>query len=254
LDILNIDTLVKEYSSKGKVLTTRALAGISFKVSQGDFVAIMGPSGSGKTTLLNILSGIDKATSGLVEISGQVISKLSKDDLALFRRSHLGFVFQDFNLLDSLSIKENIILPMILDKVDFDEIKERLESLSELLDISEILDKYPYTISGGQQQRAAICRAIANNPDIIFADEPTGNLDSKSSKNVMKYFEKLNKANGSTILMVTHDSVAASFCNRVIFIKDGVTNIEIRKKGTRKEFFEEILSCLAVLGGDSDDL
>lgn len=249
MSVLNVDNLVKEYSSKDKVVVTKALNGIDLKVEAGEFVGIMGPSGSGKTTLLNILSGIDKVTSGSIKISGEDISKMTKDDLALFRRKHLGFVFQEFNLLDSLSIKDNIMLPMILDHKDHNEIEKKVEELTKMFEISEILDKYPYAISGGQQQRTAVCRAIVNNPDIVFADEPTGNLDSKAAKNVMKYFEKLNIINKCTILTVTHDSFAASYCNRVVFIKDGLVNMEIMKKGNRHEFFDEILNCLSVIGG-----
>lgn len=254
MNILNVNKLVKEYNTKCKGTRTKALNGIDLKVEEGEFVAIMGPSGSGKTTLLNVLSGIDKPTSGSIEISGEAITSMTRDNLALFRRKHLGFVFQEFNLLDSLNVRENIMLPMILENEEFDNMNKKVTELSEMLDIKDILDKYPYEVSGGQQQRTAVCRAIINNPDIVFADEPTGNLDSKSSKSVMKYFEKLNTDNESTILMVTHDSFAASYCNRVVFIKDGLVNIEIKKKGNRHQFFDEILKCLAIIGGDDDDI
>jgi putative ABC transport system ATP-binding protein len=254
MSVLNASNVVKIYKGMGKSNSKLALNGISLTIDNGEFVAIMGPSGSGKTTLLNILSGIDKLTSGDIEISGQSINVMTKNELALFRRQHLGFVFQEFNLLDSLTLKENVMLPMILDNKEPEDIQTKTNEVMSMFDIADIMEKYPYTVSGGQQQRVAISRAIINNPDIIFADEPTGNLDSKSSKNVMNCFEKLNTINKNTILIVTHDSFAASFCNRIIFIKDGLVNMEIRKEGTRKEFFDNILGCLAVIGGDKDDL
>jgi putative ABC transport system ATP-binding protein len=254
MQVLNAEKLVKIYQGTHKMNATNALCGISLNIDKGEFVGIMGPSGSGKTTLLNLLSGIDKATSGEIEISGNNINKMKSNELALFRRQHLGFVFQEFNLLDSLTLGENIMLPMILDKKNSKEIEDRTAELMNMFEISDIIGKYPYAVSGGQQQRAAISRAIVNNPDIVFADEPTGNLDSKSSRIVMKCFEKLNTVQNCTILTVTHDPFAASYCNRVVFIKDGVINTEITKKDTRKEFFNQILDCLAVLGGESNEL
>ncbi|MBU3184740.1 ABC transporter ATP-binding protein [Clostridium estertheticum] len=253
MSVLNASNVVKIYKGLGKSNSTKALNGIYITIENGEFVAIMGPSGSGKTTLLNILSGIDKLTSGDIEISGQNINIMTKDELALFRRRHLGFVFQEFNLLDSLTLKENVMLPMILDDKEPEDIQIKADEVMAMFNIEDIMGKYPYTVSGGQQQRTAISRAIINNPDIIFADEPTGNLDSKSSKNVMKCFEKLNTINKNTVLIVTHDSFAASYCNRVIFIKDGIVNMEIRKDGTKKEFFDNILGCLALIGGAEDD-
>jgi putative ABC transport system ATP-binding protein len=253
LNVLVVDNLIKKYRNKDKKVISKALNGINLEVEKGEFVGIMGPSGSGKTTLLNILSGIDKATSGSVKISGEDIFKMHKDDLALFRRKHLGFVFQEYNLLDSLSIRENIMLPMILEKRECNEIEKKVSQLTEMMGIGEIIQKYPYEVSGGQQQRAAVCRAIANDPDIVFADEPTGNLDSEASKNVMKYFEKLNIEKKSTLLIVTHDPFAASYCNRVIFIKDGIVSMEIKKKDSRHMFFDEILECVSKLGGCNDD-
>ncbi len=254
MSVLIAKDIVKIYQGIRKSNSVSALKGVSLVIDKGEFTSIMGPSGSGKTTLLNILSGIDELTSGEIEISGKKINSMSKNELALFRRQRLGFVFQEFNLLDSLTIKENIMLPMILDNKDVDEIQNKTNTLLSLLDIFEIMDKHPYTISGGQQQRAAICRAIINEPDIIFADEPTGNLDSKSSNVVMKYFEKLNSSNKNTILMVTHDPFAASYSNRIIFIKDGQVNMELIKEGSQKVFFEKILDCLATLGGETDDI
>jgi putative ABC transport system ATP-binding protein len=251
--VLNAENIVKVYGGRGKINNTCALNGINLQVDNGDFIAIMGPSGSGKTTLLNILSGIDSATSGSVEISGKNINQMPRNELALFRRQHLGFVFQEFNLLDSLTLKENVMLPMILDNKAADEIQDKANKVMSLFEIKDIMEKYPYMVSGGQQQRAAISRAIINDPDIIFADEPTGNLDSKASGNVMQCFEKLNAA-GSTILIVTHDPFAASYCSKVVFIKDGLVNREISRKGSRKDFFEEILDNLSAIGGAKDDI
>ncbi len=203
---------------------------------------------------MNILSGIDTEYSGMVRIAESSISEMSKNELALFRRQRMGFVFQDYNLLDSLTLRENVMLPMVLDQREVEEINAKTDETLLLFDIDEVKDKYPYTVSGGQQQRAAISRAIINDPDVIFADEPTGNLDSKSSSTVMKCFSKLNSQQGATIVMVTHDPFAASFCNRVVFIKDGTAGLEIAREGARKAFFDTILETLAVMGGGEDDL
>ncbi|OPJ54525.1 ABC transporter ATP-binding protein [Clostridium oryzae] len=252
MQVLNVEKLTKVYKNNNKLNQTHALKGMSLKINKGEFVGIMGPSGSGKTTFLNLLSGIDKATSGVINISGNEINNMNKNDLALFRRQHLGFVFQEFNLLDSLTLSENVMLPMILDRKDVTEIDNRTTDVMSLFEINEIKNKYPYEVSGGQQQRAAISRAIINNPDIVLADEPTGNLDSKSSRIVMECFQKLNQAQNCTILTVTHDAFAASYCKKIIFIKDGMINMEITKTGSRKDFFNKILECLAVLGGEND--
>ncbi|WP_160680457.1 ABC transporter ATP-binding protein [Clostridium sp. C8-1-8] len=251
--ILKVNNLSKIYGGANGESSTKALNNVNLEIDTGEFVGIMGPSGSGKTTLLNIVSGIDKASSGFVSIAGNKLSDLDKNQLALFRRKKLGFVFQDFNLLDSLTTRENIMLPMILDKCSEDAMSKRVEELMNIFEIESLANKYPYNISGGQKQRVAIARAIINNPSIIFGDEPTGNLDSKSSKNVMECFEKLNKEKKNTILLVTHDVSAASYCNRVIFLKDGVISYEAVKKGTRREFFNELMNYIAVLGGDSND-
>lgn len=199
--ILEVENLSKEYKGKGKGNGYQALRDISPSVDSGEFVAIMGPSDSGKTTLLNILSGIDTEYSGMVRIAENSISEMSKNELALFRRQRMGFVFQDYNLLDSLTLRENVMLPMVLDQREVEEINAKTDETLLLFDIDEVKDKYPYTVSGGQQQRAAISRAIINDPDVIFADEPTGNLDSKSSSTVMKCFSKLNSQQGATIVM-----------------------------------------------------
>lgn len=254
MEVLKAKDLRKIYGGEGIEESTKALNGISFNIEDGEFVGIMGPSGSGKTTLLNILSGIDKLTSGQVKINNKAIGEMSKKELALFRRREIGYIFQDFNLLDSLTLKENIMLPMILDKKSPEEMEKKSTELMKLFEIHNIENKYPYNISGGQQQRVAVSRALINSPSIIFADEPTGNLDSKSSKGIMECFEKMNAELKSTILVVTHDVFAASFCNRVIFIKDGKIHSEIIKKGTRKEFLDSIFNSLAVLGGDSYDI
>jgi len=254
MEILKAKNLTKVYGSENGEASTMALNRISFNVDNGEFVGIMGPSGSGKTTLLNILSGIDKLTSGHVHINNKDICEMSKNELALFRRKEIGYIFQDFNLLDSLTLKENIMLPMILDKKSPDEMENKAKELMKIFEIYNIANKYPCNISGGQQQRVAVSRALINNPSIIFADEPTGNLDSKSSKGIMECFEKMNTELKATILVVTHDVFAASYCNRVIFIKDGKIYSEIVKKGARKEFLDSIFNSLAVLGGENYDL
>ncbi|MCM3575723.1 MULTISPECIES: ABC transporter ATP-binding protein [Mesobacillus] len=252
--ILKAGNIVKVYGASSGEGSTIALDGISLTIKEGEFVAIMGPSGSGKTTLLNILSGIDQPTSGEVSIAGQEISEKSGDELALFRRKQLGFVFQDFNLLDSLTVKENMMLPMVLEKKSAGEMESKVQELAQLFEIQATLDKYPYNISGGQQQRTAVSRALVNEPAIIFADEPTGNLDSKASAVIMECFEKIVKELTTTVLLVTHDVFAASYCQKVVFIKDGVIHSSIVKKGSRKEFLDRIMDNLAVLGGRSYDI
>jgi putative ABC transport system ATP-binding protein len=252
--VLEADSIVKIYGGERGACSTNALNRISFEIEKGEFIGIMGPSGSGKTTLLNILSGIDKPTARFVKISGKKINDMDKSELAIFRRQHLGFVFQEFNLLNSLSLKENVMLPMILDKKSAEYMEKKVQEVMSRFDIYNIANKYPYNISGGQQQRVAVSRALVNDPSIIFADEPTGNLDSKSSKAIMECFDKMNKEMENTILVVTHDVFAASYCNRVIFIKDGTLDSQIIKKGDRKEFSEQIMNCLAILGGDRSDL
>lgn len=250
--ILDAKSIVKIYGELGGEGSTTALNGVSLSINKGEFIAIMGPSGSGKTTLLNVLSGIDKPTSGEVIIAGQQINEISGDKLALFRRRQLGFVFQEFNLLDSLTVKENIILPMILEKKAATEMEKRVQELANLFGIESILNKYPYNISGGQKQRTAVSRALVNNPNIILADEPTGNLDSKSATVIMECFERIVEELSTTVLLVTHDVFAASYCRKVIFIKDGSIHSHILRKGSRKDFLNQIMDNLAILGGRTD--
>ncbi|WP_061994352.1 ABC transporter ATP-binding protein [Clostridium sp. ATCC 25772] len=250
MEILMINNLTKIYSSYKGVKEVKALDGISLTINDGEFVGIMGPSGSGKTTLLNILSGVDNKTSGEIIIKDKNISKMKKDELALFRRKNIGYIFQDFNLLDSLNLEENIALPLILDKLEPVKIEKKVHSLMTFFNIEDLKKKYPYHVSGGQKQRVAAARALINEPAIIFADEPTGNLDSKSANNVMETISSMNKDINSTILMVTHDPFAASFCKRIIFIKDGKIEIEIASNGDRKDFFDKILEVQSVIGGD----
>ncbi|OJU11574.1 MAG: multidrug ABC transporter ATP-binding protein [Clostridiales bacterium 43-6] len=254
MKVLNTKNITKVYGGKEDAGSTRALDGVDLSVEAGEFVGVMGPSGSGKSTLLNILSGIDIPTTGNIEIDGRSITTMSKDELALFRRQKLGFVFQEFNLLDSLTLKENVMLPLILDKKDSAYMEEKIKEIMSLFEIYHIKDKYPHGVSGGQQQRAAVSRSLVSDPAIVFADEPTGNLDSKSSNAVMRLFTKMNTERNSTILMVTHDAFAASFCKRIIFIKDGKVCMEIVSKGDRKEFFDRILDCLAVIGGEKNEI
>lgn len=251
-DVLVAKNLRKVYGSKGNVYT--ALHDIDLNIKEGEFVGIMGPSGAGKTTLLNIISTIDKPSSGTVTIDGEDIVKMNEDKLSVFRRNKLGFVFQDFNLLDTLTVKENIVLPLSLSKLDLNEIKQRLKEVSESLCIEDILNKYPYEISGGQKQRTAAARAIISKPALILADEPTGALDSKSSTELLQALSNLNEESKATIMMVTHDAFAASYCRRIIFIKDGLLFTELVRGGGRKEFFQKILDVLKTLGGGLADM
>ncbi|MGH4123324.1 MAG: ABC transporter ATP-binding protein [Clostridium sp.] len=250
MEILQIKKLTKVYNAFKDAKEVIALNEVSFNVDKGEFIGIMGPSGSGKTTLLNILSGIDKATSGEVHINGQDIIKMKKDELALFRRRKVGFIFQDFNLLDSLSVKENIAFPLIIDRVNPREIDRKAKDIMKYLGIEELQKKYPYNISGGEKQRTAAARALICEPSVIFADEPTGNLDSKSSKSIMTTFKNMNEEKSATVIMVTHDAFAASFCKRIIFIKDGAIRLEITSDGDRNKFFDKILEAQSVIGGE----
>ncbi|MUT68549.1 ABC transporter ATP-binding protein [Paenibacillus sp. NEAU-GSW1] len=253
MSVLRTQGLGKIYSSKGNV-SYKALEDIDLKVEAGEFVGVMGPSGSGKTTLLNLLATIDRPTSGEIEINGVNPARLDDRKLALFRRRELGFVFQDFNLLDTLTIKENIILPLVLEGVAPKIIEEKLKPLVELLQITAILGKRTYEVSGGQKQRAAIARAIIHQPSVVLADELTGNLDSKSAKDVMDSLKDMNERLKATVLMVTHDPFSASYCQRIVFIKDGKFFSEIRRGSNRQAFFQQILDALSVLGGNFDDV
>lgn len=254
MSILKAENISKIYGSNKGGMKVKALDKFSINIEKGEFVGVMGPSGSGKSTLLNILATIDTPSSGELFINEMNPTKLNEKQVALFRRRELGFIFQDFNLLDSLSIKENIILPLVLDKVKVKEIETKVEDISSLLNIKEILNKRPYETSGGQQQRAACARALIHNPSIILADEPTGNLDSKASQDVMEALEHLNRQKEATIMMVTHDPFAASFCHRIIMIKDGKYFLELVSSGNRQVFFKEIIDSLSILGGNYNDI
>ncbi len=250
-NILKIENIEKYYGSKSSL--TKAIDNISFSVSKGEFVAIMGASGSGKTTLLNCISTIDKVTSGHIYVNDLDITKLKGNNLNKFRREELGFIFQDFNLLDTLTSYENIALSLAILNIKYKEIDERIKKVSKELNITNVLNKYPYQMSGGEKQRVASARAIITNPKLVLADEPTGALDSKSSKMLLEKLSYLNKEYNSTILMVTHDAFTASYASRVIFIKDGKIFSEIHKSGTRKEFFDKIIDVVTILGGDLND-
>lgn len=251
-NILKIEQIEKYYGNKSSL--TKALNNISFEVNKGEFVAIMGASGSGKTTLLNCISTIDKVTSGHIFVGGEDITKLKGNALNKFRRDKLGFIFQDFNLLDTLTAYENIALALSIQNVPAKKIEQEVTRVVGELGITEVLKKYPYQMSGGQKQRVASARAIITKPKLILADEPTGALDSKSAKMLLESFEYLNSQLMATILMVTHDSFTASYASRVIFIKDGKVFNEIyRGDDSRKEFFNKIIDVVTLLGGDIND-
>lgn len=247
--LLEINNLTKYY---GKDQITRALDGVNLSVEKGDFIAIMGPSGSGKTTLLNLISTIDKPTSGNVVLDGKDITRILEKEISDFRRNQLGIVFQGFNLIDSLTVKENLAIPMVLEKNGTKEIESRVEEVSKLLGISELLDKHTYEISGGEAQRTAIGRAIFNHPSLLLADEPTGNLDSKNSRAVMELFSAINEKEGVTTLMVTHNPEAAAYCKKVIFIRDGRLYNQICRGDNQKQFFSQILDTLSFLSTESE--
>lgn len=251
MSILIVEEVTKVYEGKVAHL---AINQLSFEVEKGEFLAVMGPSGSGKTTLLNIISTIDRPTSGSIIIEGTNPLHFPSNDLALFRRRQLGFVFQDFNLLPALTVEENMILPLTLDGQSVDVMKQRVKRIAERLDLTSILEKRISEISGGQAQRTAIGRALIHEPSIILADEPTGNLDSKAAKDVLEILSQVNKKSQTTIIMVTHDPVAASYCDRVLFIKDGEYFNEIYKDDRRQTFFQRILNVLSLLGGNVNDL
>lgn len=252
MSILSVQNLKKVYTSLLGVTTVTALKNVTFQVEQGEFIAIMGESGSGKTTLLNILASLDKPTAGKVFLNGVETTSIKDKELSSFRRDHLGFVFQDFNLLNTFNIKDNIFLPLVLQGKSVNEMSERLSKLAKLLEIEDILLKYPYEVSGGQKQRTAIARALITNPDILLCDEPTGALDSRTSEKILNLFEDI-QASGQTILMVTHSTKAASHASRVLFIRDGEVYHELYR-GDKKEdiFYEDIQSTLTLMERGKD--
>jgi putative ABC transport system ATP-binding protein len=246
MGILEVSNLSKVYGNK---VLFSALDNVTFTIDEGEFVGIMGPSGSGKTTLLNMISTVDKPTSGEIRIRDKNPLKLMGEELALFRRRQLGFVFQDFNLLDTLTVGENIVLPLTLDGVAVKVQDDELGRISKVLCIESLINKRTFEISGGQSQRTAIARALIHNPTLLLADEPTGNLDSKAAKTVMELFEKINQEEKVTTIMVTHDPLSASYCSRILFIKDGTIYNEIYRGDSRQQFYQEIIDVLALLGG-----
>ncbi|GAA0382226.1 ABC transporter ATP-binding protein [Bacillus horti] len=246
--ILIAEGVRKSYGVKGNA--QQVLQGIDLRVTEGEFVGIMGPSGSGKTTLLNTLATIDRATDGQIFIKEHEISKMKNSQLSSIRRQHLGFIFQDYNLLDTLTVKENILLPISLTKITKKQAESEFNAIAEILDIKELANKYPSEISGGQKQRTSAARALIHSPSLVFADEPTGALDSKAASNLLGNLNEINKARQVTIVMVTHDPLASSYCSRVIFLKDGKIYSELyRGEKTRESFFKDILDMQAVLGG-----
>lgn len=250
--VLEVAHLEKVYGALGNV--TRALNDVSFTVNRGEFVGIMGASGSGKSTLLNCVSTIDAATSGIIRINGQDVTRMKQTKLSQFRREELGFIFQDSNLLDTLTARENIALPLTIARTNAAEISTRVQDVAARLSISQVLDKYPYQMSGGQQQRVAAARALVTDPTMIMADEPTGALDSKSARLLLESLEALNRRLRATVLMVTHDSFAASYTSRVLFICDGKIFTELRRGDTdRREFFDRIMEVVAMMGGEGSD-
>ncbi|MBU5485925.1 ABC transporter ATP-binding protein [Clostridium sp. MSJ-11] len=251
--ILKIDHMEKYYGNKSNV--TKAIDDISIEVFEGEFIGIMGASGSGKTTMLNCISTIDTVSAGHIFLDGRDITELKEKEIAKFRRENLGFIFQDFNLLDTLTVGENIALALTINRVSPKEIDRKVEEIASKLDISYILEKYPYETSGGQKQRCACARAIINNPKLILADEPTGALDSKSAQMLLETIKSMNEDLGATILMVTHDAFSASYAKRILFLKDGrIFNELIKGEKSRKQFFNEILDVMSLLGGNLSDV
>ena len=252
-EVLKLEHIQKYYGSKGNV--TKAIQDISFSVQEGEFVGIMGASGSGETTLLNCISTIDTVSAGHIYLNGTDVTEINEKQIARFRRENLGFVFQDFNLLDTLTISENIALALTINRVPAGEIDGRVREIAGKLNITDILDKYPYQVSGGQKQRCACARAIINQPKLILADEPTGALDSHSSQMLLSAIQSINETLGATILMVTHDAFSASYANRILFLRDGTIFTEIFKgSNSRRTFFEKILDVLTMTGGGVSDV
>ena len=255
MTILEVNGLKKIYSTRFGGNKVEALKNVNFSVEQGEYVAIMGESGSGKTTLLNILAALDKPTEGNVILDGNNLSKLKESQISAFRRDNLGFVFQDFNLLDNFSLKDNIFLPLVLSGVDYKEMEKRIRPIAQKLGITELLEKYPYEVSGGQKQRAAVARALITNPELVLADEPTGALDSRATDGLLKLFSQIN-AEGQTVVMVTHSTKAASHANRILFIKDGEVFHQIyRGNATNEQLYVKISDALTVLttGGEEHE-
>ncbi len=252
-NILSVEKIEKYYGNKDNV--TKAIDNISFKVDEGEFVGIMGPSGSGKTTLLNCISTIDNVTTGKIMINNSDITRLKSKSLDKFRQNELGFIFQDFNLLDTLTAYENIALALTIKGEKSSKIDGKIQAVAKYLDIEQVLSKYPYQMSGGQKQRVGSARAIVTDPSLVLADEPTGSLDSKSARLLLERFESLNKDLKATILMVTHDAFTASYARRILFIKDGKIFIElVRGNDSRKEFFTKIIEVITLLGGDDNNV
>lgn len=249
---LNASHISKGYRSSEEMI--EVLRGVNLQIAKGEMVAIMGPSGSGKTTLLHVLTGIDTPDQGEVTIGGMDFTQLAKEEAAIFRRKHMGMIFQDFQLLESLTVKENILLPLILDKKDADWQEEALAKVLEALGIAELADKGMTEISGGQKQRVAIGRALINGPEIIFGDEPTGSLDLKTTKDVMQCMVRINRQFDISFLLVTHDVYAASFCDRVLLLQNGTLASEVKKQGSNSDFKEDIMKMLCLLGGEQDDV
>ncbi len=250
MEILKTQNISKIYGSQKSSKQYMALKSISFTVNEGEFIGVMGASGSGKTSLLNILGSIDKATTGRLFIAGKDISSLNQKQLARHRMENIGFIFQDYNLLETMTIRENIILPLALSGYQAEVMEEKVNTIANDLGIISVLDKYSYEVSGGEQQRAAACRALISNPKIILADEPTGNLDSKSGKDLLELLTFINTEHKATIIMVTHDAFAASYCKRILFIRDGEIYNQLHAGESKKEFFNSIIDVMSVLGGE----
>ena len=250
--VLNANHISKSYKTAGE--TMRILQNVNLQVMKGEMVAIMGPSGSGKTTLLHVLTGVDTPDDGETVIGGETFSQLTEEEKAFFRRKHMGMIFQDFQLLESLTVKENILLPLILERKEADIQQERFSRIADVLGIEKLADKVITEISGGQKQRVAIGRALINEPDIIFGDEPTGSLDRKTTGDVMRCMKQMNQRSGISFLLVTHDAYTASFCDRVLFLQDGNLAKEVKKENTADNFREDIWKTLCGLGGGKDDL
>lgn len=250
--VLNANHISKSYKTAGE--TMRILQNVNLQVMKGEMVAIMGPSGNGKTTLLHVLTGVDTPDDGEIVIGGETFSQLTEEEKAFFRRKHMGMIFQDFQLLESLTVKENILLPLILERKEADIQQERFSRIADVLSIEKLADKGITEISGGQKQRVAIGRGLINEPDIIFGDEPTGSLDRKTTGDVMRCMKQMNQRSGISFLLVTHDAYTASFCDRVLFLQDGNLAKEVKKENTADNFREDIWKTLCGLGGGKDDL